>query len=527
MKNLASEYLIKEKIADGSCVEIYKAFQYSLEREVVIKKLYPYFTRNKEFLARFEREAKLMAQLKSDRIVNIIDYGILEGSVSLVMEYIEGITLRDIIKVAPPPLPCLLLIILKISQGLKYIHQQGIVHRDIKPENILISKEGSIKLSDFGIAQTIQDASLTLSGSFIGTPCYMSPEQTRGEKLDARSDLFSLGVVIYELATKERPFEGKNIAEVIGKITQTAPKNLRALNPALPLEFERLVVRLLRKSKEKRFRNIREVIVKIEAIATQYQINLNETELTQYLKKTPSPPKGEFLKEAQLIKKRLTRKGLIILAAASIFITFAISFFLFSWKKEEKVSVAGSASLKEAEVKLELTSPAQADNLEKTKKKITPRVPPRSKPKETLPVAPKTALAQLELILPAGAVVKIDGQQINSLEQPLKLAPGKYTLSVTKAGFEKYEEVLELKANQLIRREVKLKQIFGYLSVNATPWAKVYIDNKYVGFTPLAALKLPVGEHLLTLTNPNYPDKHQKVYIKEGQSFSIEVNFAD
>ena len=198
---------------------IYKAIQEPLDREVAIKALKPSIALDSQFAARFEREARFMASLQHENILHVYDFVKDGDSMYIVMEYVQGIDLYDLLQLSPRlPIEVAAIIALQVARALDYAHFRGIIHRDIKPANVIISYHGEVKLMDFGIARDHALADLTEAGTGVGTPSYMSPEQILGDKLDFRSDIFSLGIVLYQMLTGRKPFVEDESRTVMQKI---------------------------------------------------------------------------------------------------------------------------------------------------------------------------------------------------------------------------------------------------------------------------------------------------------------------
>lgn len=254
------DYQIIEKIAEGGMGSIYKAFQPSLERTVCLKKLRSGLA-DKNLLVRFKQEAKIIAQLTHPNIVHIYDYGWDEDAPYLVMEYIDGVSVD---KYKEIPFEICVMIIREIGEALKYAHQQGIVHRDLKPANILLSKQGIVKLTDFGIAAFIKRSRLEITqrGSFVGTPLFISPEQATGKKIDPRSDIFSLGAVFYTILTSQPPFMAEEVNGVLYKIVHGEYQKLQEVKPSLPWPIIEIVERCLKTNPTERYQKVEELIKK-------------------------------------------------------------------------------------------------------------------------------------------------------------------------------------------------------------------------------------------------------------------------
>ena len=248
-----SHYKILEKLGEGGMGEVYLAEDLKLERKVAIKFLPQHLTKDKENVERFEREAKAAASLNHPNIVTIHDIIEEDNQIYIVMEYVEGKSLRDLISPKSQfPIPNYVDIITQISEGLSQAHQAGIVHRDIKPENILIDKDARVKILDFGLAKLKGVSKLTKESSTLGTVHYMSPEQLRGEEVDHRSDIWSLGVVFYEMLTGDVPFKGDYDQAVAYSIHNEEPEPISGIAP----EHNELLHKLLAKEPEKRYQSL-------------------------------------------------------------------------------------------------------------------------------------------------------------------------------------------------------------------------------------------------------------------------------
>jgi len=268
-----SHYKILEKVGEGGMGEVYLAKDTKLERQVALKFLPRHMTEDKDARLRFEREAKAAAALNHPNIVTIYEIGEHEGQVFIAMEYIEGQTLKELVASCRPPstvnrLPIsqVLEIASQIASGLAAAHAKGIVHRDIKPQNILIDKDGRLKILDFGLAKLKGVSSLTKESSTLGTIHYMSPEQAMGKDIDQRSDIWSLGVVIYELLSGQLPFRGEYDQAVIYSILNEELGKISALVRGIPEEYDRILEKTLVKDPAERYQHADDLLVDLKRI---------------------------------------------------------------------------------------------------------------------------------------------------------------------------------------------------------------------------------------------------------------------
>ncbi len=242
------------EIGSGGMAVVYKAIQEPLGRVVAIKALKPSIAMDSQFAKRFEREANFMASLQHENILHVIDFVKDGRSMYIIMEFVQGIDLYDMLEnspVLPPEVGAI--IALHVCRALDYAHFRGIIHRDIKPANIMVSNLGEVKLMDFGIARDETLSDLTETGTGLGTPSYMSPEQILGDKLDFRSDIFSIGIVLYQMVTGQKPFVEDESRTVMQKIRLDRYVPPRKVNPAVPRQLERILSRCMEKMPANRY----------------------------------------------------------------------------------------------------------------------------------------------------------------------------------------------------------------------------------------------------------------------------------
>lgn len=241
-------------LGQGGMGVVYKARQQSLNRLVALKLLNSQLASSEEFAARFDREAKVLASLNHPNVVQVYDFGKEEGLLYLVMEHVDGPTLEDVMKQKKQESARFLAVVRDVARGLERVHGAGLVHRDIKPANILISKDGTAKISDFGLAIETEGAQkLTQSGMFVGTPDYVSPEHAQGKKVDGRSDLYALGVILFEGYAGRPPFQAPSATALLLKHVNEAPPALYKLAPQSPKAVQEIVRRLLAKNPAARY----------------------------------------------------------------------------------------------------------------------------------------------------------------------------------------------------------------------------------------------------------------------------------
>ena len=265
-KKLDGRYEITELIGVGGMADVYKATDVVDNKVVAVKILKKEFAENEEFLRRFRNESKAIALLSHPNIVKVYDVGFSDKLQFIVMEYIDGITLKEYIdneKVLT--WKDSVHFIIQVLRALQHAHDRGIVHRDIKPQNIMLFTDGTIKVMDFGIAKFARDDNGTATDQAIGTVHYISPEQARGDETDEKSDIYSVGVMLYEMLTGQKPFDTDNPISVAVMHMQQTPERPRAINPNIPAGLEEIILRAMEKDAENRYQTASDMIRDIEA----------------------------------------------------------------------------------------------------------------------------------------------------------------------------------------------------------------------------------------------------------------------
>lgn len=289
-KLLGNRYEMVEKIGNGGMSTVYKAIDKVLKRNVAVKILRDEFTTDEEFIKRFEAEAQSAARLTHANIVSIYDVGV-EGNLHyIVMELIQGKTLKEIIIKERGPLPWKwsVNVAIQIASALETAHKNNIVHRDIKPHNIIITEEGTAKVTDFGIAKAVSNSTITAFGTTIGSVHYFSPEHARGGFTDAKSDLYSLGVVMYEMLTGRVPFDADTPVSVALKHMQEEPEEPIEINPHIPVAINKIIMKALQKDTTLRYQSA--------------------SEMLRDLKKSLKNPNGDFVEELEYDSTARTQK---------------------------------------------------------------------------------------------------------------------------------------------------------------------------------------------------------------------------
>ncbi len=263
----ANRYQVIEELGKGGMGRVYKVFDTKIKEKVALKLIKPDIATDKETIERFNNELRLARKVRHKNVCGMFDLGEAEGARFITMEYVQGEDLKSMIRMLTGlTVGTVLSVGKQICDGLAEAHSLGVVHRDLKPQNIMIDKGGNAKIMDFGIARSVREKGITGASVMIGTPEYMSPEQAEAKEVDHRSDIYSLGIILYEMATGRVPFEGDTALSIAMKHKGETPKNPRVLNPNIPDDLGRLILTCLEKDRSNRYQSARDVSAELEKI---------------------------------------------------------------------------------------------------------------------------------------------------------------------------------------------------------------------------------------------------------------------
>src|SRR5882757_5090811 len=270
---LSDRYEVEELVGTGGMSSVFRAHDRLLDRKVALKVLHQQYSDDDDYVERFRREARAVAALSHPNIVTVIDRGEHEGRQFIVFEYIHGENLKALIeRRGPAPVATALELAMQIARGLSFAHQQGLVHRDVKPQNVLLNGDGAAKVTDFGIARSLDvQHGMTQTGTVLGTSDYIAPEQAQGRHVDEHSDIYSLGVVLYELLTTKVPFPGENFVAVAMRHINEPPPSVRDERPDVPVRLDAALQTAMAKRPEDRFQTMADFCRELEANLAEAQ----------------------------------------------------------------------------------------------------------------------------------------------------------------------------------------------------------------------------------------------------------------
>ena len=371
-QKINERYEIVKTIGEGGMANVYLAKDTILERNVAVKVLRGDLSSDEKFIRRFQREALSVSNLSHPNIVEVYDVGEEDGQYYIVMEYIEGKTLKQLInKRGALTLPEVIDIMSQLTAGMAHAHDAYIVHRDIKPQNIIIMDNGEVKITDFGIAVAMNATQLTQTNSVMGTVHYLPPEQANGKTATVKGDIYSLGILMYELLTGSVPFKGDNAVEIALKHMKEKLPSVRKQNPLIPQSIENIILKACAKNPRNRYDSVSQMHDDLEhAMENQnekkytypYPENdLEETKATpvvQKPKKTVAPPTEEEIEEQEASPRRKGKKGKVLIILAIIILSLlliggTIALVSTTGSTDVKVPNVTDISLKEAIKKLE------------------------------------------------------------------------------------------------------------------------------------------------------------------------------
>ena len=466
-------YEILSEIGQGAMGVVYKAVDPLIDRTVAIKTINLNLSRDElaDFEERFNREAKSAGRLNHPNIVTIYDVGRADHVAFMAMEYLEGRELKEIIAAGEEMQPDRVAeIISQVADGLAFAHDHGIVHRDIKPANIMVLRNGRVKITDFGIAK-MSSGSRTQIGIILGSPKYMSPEQVAGEPVDGRSDIFSLGTVLYELLTGKSAFGGEDctLTTIMYRVLNETPVSPTNVKPSIPVAFNYIVARALAKSPENRYQSAREMANDLR--------NFKNLTATSPLASVDSSRKRSAAKVGSDGDTTVIMNAGQISAASS--------------RSSEKKWAAFIA--------VAIIIAATALFISSSRESAVPTLPVATAVDDKKPTTPPQSTLGAAVKLPPPAETESKASERPSITAPTKIPAGQPSI------------VTPTQAT---------------LGFAVLPWGEIFIDGKSQGASPpLREIRLSTGKHQIEIKNADFPPYRQTVELEAGASKTIRHKF--
>lgn len=548
-------YEIIGELGRGAMGVVYKAQDPTIGRTVALKtmRLDVHGLENDDVLRRFKNEARAAGLLNHPNIVTIYDAGEQDGMFYIAMEFIEGTTLQQILlerRILPPEEA--IQISREVCKALDYAHANGIIHRDIKPANIMITPTGAVKIMDFGIAKA--GGGMTSTGQVLGTPNYMSPEQVKGKPLDGRSDLFSFGVVLYEMITGEKPFVGQNVTTVIYKIVHENPIAPRDLDATIHAGLSQVVTKSLAKLPDERYQSGAELskdLGNYKSVGSTLSpttavpvstVNLAEptrvvspTATGVFVAVTPAIAEttGALQQVAPPARKRFWEIALISLLLVALALGGYGYYRYRNALTVEKADKELEQKLKEQQIQEAAAARKAAETAAQQQANAAPAVPPPPAEPERKPL-PKPAVSPNAVTKnrgelrfdsqPRGAKVEVDGWTEPTWITPFKasnLGAGNHTVIFSKTGYLPETRTASVEVGKSSPLTVQLNPV-ARLVVNSTPQgASVEVDGQETGMITPAEIVLEKGDHTVLLRRAGFKDISATHLLTEGETWNF------
>ncbi len=521
---------------------IYRATQLSLERPVALKVLHRHLTMNDNFITRFEKEAKRAAMLHHENIVSIIDYGCQDGEYFIAMEYVEGQNLKQMMtRMKRLPLEVALLIGREVASGLRYAHGFGLIHRDIKPANIMLSNDGRVMITDFGIAKDHQDMSITDTGQMVGSPAYMSPEQAAGRPVDNRCDIFSLGIVLYEIITGEKPFKGDNYQQLVTNIIAAQTIPMREIRVDVTSSIESIVSRCLEKDIESRYQDADILAAQLDEEIGHYIIQPSKKLMCEFVK---NPIQTTEKLRADRISKH-TEKALYFMNQGQGRLADATREFenVLRFDKNNKMAQKYLNQLKAGKTieintarprKLIITRRSAIGIgglligivvlmfsfggwrlLESDKGEPVQGIDRSIPAKNDIESAGKIAGPSIS----SNSVEQSNERKAGDIMKPTAVVKNKPTKPPSKVE----EKATEPAIKSAFEYPNQNLADFGLLELVSTPQTEFFVDRERYGTTGGPPIKLATGRHLIEIKKDGYRKTEKRIYIESGKLLRISV----
>lgn len=496
---------------------VYLADHVFLNKRIILKTLNTSTSKDSEKIERFKREGRILAQLDHPNIIRVLDFGTSEEYFYLSFEYFESKNLRKLFGEKKFTNSEKEFLITQILKALSYAHKNNIIHRDLKPENILVDDSFKLKISDFGLAFTSDENFITDQYSIVGTPCYMSPEQIRGERPTNKSDLFSAGIIFYELLIGRNPFLGKDVNESLNNILNYDEDLLLPEIKILNEKYQKLLIDLLKKNCDARCNSAENAL---------HILGIDKAEAEK---------KAVFVKEKKSILKFVFAFALIILIAALIY------FFKNQSSSEQKIFTSGNtdslSSLPSSIIEIKdssrigfddgdkiIETPIEETNLQVSKENVD------SDLKEDYRLANKSeeAVGTLWIECIPWAEITIDKKVIETtpLKTPIKLSAGIHEILFRHPDYPEVHRTFQIENDEAKSININLNDYSAYIFCEVYPWGEIFIDGKFMGQTPLSSpIKISPGKIILSIKNPDFTEYSEELNVKSGDSLIIQHKF--
>lgn len=549
------------EVHSGAVHTVYKGYQASLERFVIVKALRPEFNGAADLVQRFTREAKLIAKIQHPNVVAVYENGKYEQWYYFAAEFVDGFDLHQLLDRSNLPTELAFYILLETSRGLKAAHDKEILHRDIKPSNILISHEGRVKITDFGMADLRLSSEQDLGGGTTGTLAYLSPEQVLGEKVDKHSDIFSLGSTFYEMLSGSTAFWGKDSNEYFQAILHEEPaQHLHKIND-MPSELIEICKKMMCRDVSDRYQNCDELLKDLMFFEEKSRLYGLENKLKSFIEE-PESYQAPIIEVSNNGLSEPKKRNYTALAVISFILVALIGLgaFFVTGNIKEPVSIVVTEKKNHSEFSgvenktdekvtdiVELIKPYEEQSFSSNNQHglVLDSVYFDDKPRQIvlndLPTEKETKQTELtetgfgevrngrlKIICIPWAAVFVDDDSIGTtpLEEIIELPEGKHVIGFRNPDFPDFEQTIGIIADSLNLLELSMWSLVGSLNIEVSPWAEVYIDDEYRDTVPPQErpIILKPGQHKLTLKHPALGNWETEINAKAGQALELQFN---
>lgn len=509
MSDQGKENIIFEKFQIIECLKkddagaVYRAKHLYLDKDIILKTLNKNVITDDTLISRFLREARILAGIDHPNIIKVLDFGKHKDSLYISFSYFKSQNLRQIIKDNKTDGEQKLYILKQLIGGLAAVHTAGIIHRDLKPENILIGPDLDVKIADFGLALAPNENVVTQKSSIVGTPGYMSPEQVRGEKLTAATDLFALGIIILELYDKKNPFIAEDLNSTLNKILNFQFEQITDLVSDTPEIIQLIIGKTLKNQQIKRAESAEELLRIIQPDSKQ------------------------------VINRKINRRPLAVFVSIIIAALIIVTVWWIYPKKDNKimisaqpVSVSDSIPVANDTVQSHLdieSKPVQINQPNTLQAEIKSTTKPGIQD-----MADSMGILTLH-IQPAATVSINSGKYSPSLvDTTLKMATGTHVLTFSHPAYPILSDTVNIEIDEITSLKINLDSLCAFIHCEVYPWGEIFINERYLAQTPFFQfLKISPGKNILKVKNPDFREYSDTIYINRGDTLELKINLEE
>lgn len=509
---LFDKFEILEVLKKDEHAAVFLANHVYLSKKIILKVLNTQKISDQALVERFKREAKLLAKLDHPNIIKVLDFGTAKEYFYISFEYIDGVSLRNALKSRTLEFEQKEKLMVQLLKALDFAHSHQIIHRDIKPENIFIDKNLNLKLGDFGLALSAEDNFVTNPYSIVGTPSYMSPEQVRGAKLNNQSDLFSAGVVLFEMFTGKNPFLRDNVSLTLNEIIGFEEEKLKTEIEKLPDSLRNILLGMLQKNLSKRYPSAKAILDELHV----------ENEF-------PTITVEQFEKESGKSKRKLLFTIFLSLLVITIIILVRIENptkeILPEKPVEETKNLPKETSKQNnTDNKIDQLTRQETSTNENLNNPLINNSESKNDKTENNP--PIVKYGQLLVNVSPYAEVFIDGEKVGvtPFNKPLVYQEGEHTIKLVHPDYPVYSSIFRVTPGETTRLRVALESTIGYIRCRVLPWGNVYVNDDFKGTTPLPEkelIRVAPGPVRLVIKHPDYKEIDTTFTINRGDTLSF------